>query len=204
MFFGNLFHRFHYQLILVGCYIYSRIDGRKLVLRGSHFVMFGFCGDSQFPQFLVEVLHKICDSVPYRCVILVGLFLSLCGRSAEQRASRIFQVFALHIVVFIDKKIFLLASDDGGNFFRILVSEKPEKSQYFAVKNVHTAQQRSFFIQRFARVRAERRRYAKNSGASLRPFYECGRTAIPYGIASRFERCADSSRGKTRRVRFAF
>ena len=123
--FRNLFHRFHDKLVLVGRDVCGRENRRKLVLSGRDFVMLRLCGDAEFPEFAIQIFHKKGDAVTDCRVILVGLFLSFCGGRAEQSTSRVLQVFALHIVVFVDQKIFLLAADDGSNFFGFVVAKNP-------------------------------------------------------------------------------
>ena len=43
---GDLFHRFHDQLVLVGRDVGAREDGRELVLAGRHLVVLGFGEDA--------------------------------------------------------------------------------------------------------------------------------------------------------------
>ena len=112
-------------MVVVNCHITLCINRRKLVLSGRDFVMLRLCGDAEFPEFAIQVFHEKGDAVTDCRVILVGLFLPFCGGRAEQSTSRVLQVFALHIVVFVNQKIFLLAADDGSNFFGFVVAENP-------------------------------------------------------------------------------
>ena len=58
---GDLLHDLHGKLVVVGGDVRGGEDGGKLVLRGSHLVVLGFCRYAQLPELVVQLLHKGCN-----------------------------------------------------------------------------------------------------------------------------------------------
>ena len=83
VFFCQLLHNFHGQLVVVSRDIRRRKDRRKFVLRGGGFVMFGLCKNAEFPQFFVEIVHKCLYTGFDNAVIMAFERLSLGRRCAE-------------------------------------------------------------------------------------------------------------------------
>ena len=58
----DLLHHLHRELVVIGCDICRGIDGCKLMLRGSHFVVLRLGKDTELPELVVEILHELCNA----------------------------------------------------------------------------------------------------------------------------------------------
>ena len=80
---GHLSHQLHCELVVIGGDIGGGKDGSKLVLSGGDLVVFSLCKDPQFPQFLVQIMHKGGDPVFERTKIVIVKFLPFRRLCAE-------------------------------------------------------------------------------------------------------------------------
>ena len=78
------------------------------MLRGSHLVVLRFCRHAQLPKLFVYIIHICTHTLPDDAEIMVIQFLSLWRHGAEQRASRIDQVFPLLELLGVNQEVFLL------------------------------------------------------------------------------------------------
>ena len=91
---GHLLHDFHGKLVMVGRNVGGCINGRKLMLGGSHFIVFCFCQNPQLPELLVELLHIGGDPRLDHAEIVVVHFLPLGRLGAEQSTAGKAQIWA--------------------------------------------------------------------------------------------------------------
>ena len=125
---SNSLQCLHHNLVVVSCYIGFCIDGSKLMLGRSYFVMLGFCRNTHFPELFVDLSHVTADSLTQSSKIMVVKFLSLWRHSAEQGTAGIDQVFSLKIFFTVNQEIFLLSTDGGNHLMRGGVSEQAEET----------------------------------------------------------------------------
>ena len=185
---GKLLHKLHCYLVVVCRDIGRCVDRRKLVLGRRDLVMLGFRKNAELPQLLVKLFHERGDARLYRPVIMIIQLLTLGWLRAEERSAGVHYILAFFINAFVDEKILLLRADGRLYGRDVVISEQTEHAQSLTVESLHRAQKRSFLIQCFAAVRAERRRYAKDIILDKRI-----RGRIPRGVAARFKRCAQSA-----------
>ncbi len=122
--FRDLFHDLHGELVVVHRHVGRIEDRRQFMLCGSHFVVFGLGGNSQFPQFHIQIVHVFGYFRFQRSEVVILHLLSFGSRSAEQCPSTEDQVFSLTIQVFVHKEIFLLRSDGGRHSGDCFISQK--------------------------------------------------------------------------------
>ena len=195
---GNLLHDFHCQLVVIGCNVCGGVDGRKLVLSGSHLVVLGLRQDTQLPQLLVQVSHVGGDSGLDNAKVMIIHLLTLGGLCAEQGAPGVDQILALVVHFLINQEILLLGANGGTNALHILVAKELQDAHGLTVQRFHGAEQRRFLVQRLTAVGAERGGNAK--GLSLNKSVRCG---IPGGVASGFKGRPQAAGGEAGSIRLA-
>ena len=195
----HLLHDLHCELVLVCGKVACGVDGCKLVLCRSDFVVLGLGEDAQFPQFFVQLFH-ICGHPGLDCAeIVVVHFLTFGRLCTKKSAAGIYKVLALFVHFSVNEKILLLRANRGDNPLYTVVAEKSEYAQCLLVERFHAAQKRSLLIQRFAAVGTECSGDAK--GFTLDKSEACG---IPGGIASGLKGGAQAAGGKRRCIRLTF
>jgi len=122
------------------------------VLRGGDFVVFRLGEDSEFPEFFVEIVHKLRDTRFQRAEIVVFKLLSFRGARSEQCASGVDKVRPFQKLFLVNDEVFLLGADGCKNAFDVRFAECRENAFRLFGKSVHRAQKRGLFIERFARV----------------------------------------------------
>ena len=194
----HLFHYFHGQLIMIGGNIDHAVDGRKLMLRGSHLVMLGLGRHAQLPQFAVELMHKGRHTGLDHAVIMIVQLLTLGRLRAVKGAAGIQDIAALGQHIGVDQEILLLRADAGTHGMHIVMAEQLYNPHGLAIERLHGAQQRGFFIQRFAAIAAKRRGNAQHA------ILDKGVTVgIPSRIAAGLKGSAQTARREGGSVRFA-
>ena len=193
---GHLLHDLHGQLVVVSGDIGSGIDGRQLVLGGSHLVVLRLSQNAQLPQLLVQVGHIRRHAGLDGAEVVVVHLLPLGRLRAEQRAPAEHQILPLVEHGAIHKEVLLLGSHRGAHALDVRVAEQVQHAQRLLVQRLHGAQQRRLFIQRLAAVGTEGRRDTQrlilNKGI--------GR-GIPGRVAASLKRGAQTAGGEAGRVR---
>ena len=193
----DLLHEFHRQLIIVHGNIRGIEDGRKLVLGGRDFVMFGFCENAVRPQRFVEVVHELGNAGFEDAEIVIFELLSPRRGRAEQRSARQNEIFSLFIHFLVDKEIFLFGADRRGDLFAV-DSEQFQNAFARAVERGHGFEQRRLFVERFSRIGN------KDGGDIERSLFdERGRSGIPGGIAAGGAGSSRTARRERRSVGFS-
>ena len=107
---GDLLHKLHCELVLVGCQV-SRCEDRSIfVLCGSDLVVLCLGGDAELPHVLVKILHVACYAILDSSEIVVVKFLSLGSRSAKQRSASEDQVLSLIVGSLVYQEVLLLSA----------------------------------------------------------------------------------------------
>ena len=179
----NSLQSLHYNLVVVYRNISLRIDRSQLVLCRSNLIVLGFRRNSDFPQLLVDILHKRRNSLTDCSEIVIIKLLSFRRHSSEQCTSCVDQVFSLLELLSIYKEIFLLRSYGRSYFLRCCISEQSQQTQRLFVDCFHRAKKRCLLIQRFSCVGAECCRNAQCRSCCILS-HECRRCTIPCGIPS--------------------
>ena len=194
----NLLHDLHGKLVVIGCDIGRRIDRRKLMLRGRHFVMLRLGKNAQLPQFLVQIRHVGRDARLDRAEIVVVHLLPLRRLCPEKRASREDQILTFFVHFSVHEEVFLLRPDGSAHTLDVRVAKQPQDAQRLLIQRLHGAQQRRFLIQCLAPIGAESRRDAEglilDEGIGGR---------IPCGIASGLKGGAQAAGGEGGSVRLS-
>ena len=167
------------------------------MLGRSHFVMLGLSQDAQFPQFFVQVLHKIFDAFLNDAKVMVFHFLSLGNLGAKQSTAGINQIFTFFPHSLVHQEIFLFRTHGGNNFFRRHTQDVQDAAGSF-VDNGGAPEQRRLLIQHVAGIRTER---GRNAQAVILDKSVAGR--IPGGVAPGFEGGAQAAGREAGSVRFA-
>ena len=114
--------------------------------------MLGLGHDSDSPQCVVKVAHKSVDPAVDRTEVMIIHLLTLERRRAEKRSSGIYEILALLIYRFVDKKIFLFSSDCRDNPRRGRIAEKAENTQRLIGQRVDGAQKRCLLVESLAGI----------------------------------------------------
>ena len=123
MLYRNSLHSFHNQLIMVYRNIGSLINRRQLMLCGCYLIVLRFCRNTQFPQFLIQVLHVGADTLSDNTKIVIFHLLSLRSGSTKQSTACKHQVFSLQEQIFIHQEIFLLCTYAGSNLGSLCIAK---------------------------------------------------------------------------------
>ena len=173
----------HYDLVVVYCNVCLCIDRSQLMLCRSHLIVLCLCRNSDFPQLLVDILHKRRNSLTDCSEIVIVKLLTFRRHSSEQCTSCIDQVFSLLKLLSIYKEVFLLRSYGRSYFLRCCISEQSQQTQRLFVDCFHRPKKRCLLIQRFSCVGAECCRNAQCRSCCILS-HECRRCTIPCGIPS--------------------
>ena len=92
---GDLFPRFHDELILVARGVGIGVDGRHLVLAGRDLIVLGLGEHTELPQLFIELLHVSAYAGAERAEVVVVQLLPLGGLCTEERAPAQAQIHAL-------------------------------------------------------------------------------------------------------------
>ena len=128
-----LLHYFHSKLIVIGCNIGCGIDGGKLVLCRSYFVMLCFCKNPQLPEFFIQLIHIGGYSRLNYAKIMIIHLLPLWRLRAEKGTPCKTDILSLLIHFLCNKEILLLRTDRGADAFHILISKKMEDTHSLSV-----------------------------------------------------------------------
>jgi len=156
------------------------------VLRRCYLVVLCLCRNADFPQLLIDILHKRRDSLADRSEVMIIKLLSLRRHRSEKCASCIDQVFSLLELLSIHEEVLLLRSYGRRNFLGCSISEQSEESQSLFVDRFHGSQKRCLLVKRFSCVGAECCRDAQSRSARILS-HERRRGAVPRCISSRLE-----------------
>ena len=129
----HLLHHFHGELVVVGGDIGGGEDGGKLVLGRSNLVVLSFGVDPQFPEFLVQILHKCLYPGFDSPKIVVIQFLALWRLGAKQGPAAEHQILSLLVELFIHQEILLFRANSGVNVDGLLVAKEAEDAQRLTV-----------------------------------------------------------------------
>ena len=154
---GNAPHHLHHQLVLIHRQIGGDEELRQLVLGGRDLVVLGLAGYAHAPERGVQFMHKADHPLRRRRIVLVRQLLALGWLGAKERPARIDQILPLQKGPLVDKKILLLRAHRRRNALGPVVPQCAQHAQRLLVERLHGAQQRRFFIQRFAGKGAEGR-----------------------------------------------
>ena len=195
---GDLLHRLHRELVVVGRNVSGRKDRRQFMLRGRNLVVLGLGQHADLPKLLIQLLHERGDAGLDATEIMVVQLLPLRRLCAEERAPGVDQIPALVINALVDEEIFLLRADRGAHGSDVRMPKQPQNAQRLPVQRLHAAQQRGLFIQGLAAIGAKRRRDAEHA-----VFDESVGGRIPRGVAARLKRGAQAAGRKAGCVRLA-
>ena len=134
---GDLLHDLHRDLVLVAGGVGIAVDRRHFVLGGCCFVVLGLGEDAEFPQLVVQVLHKCGNSGADRAKIVILQLLSSGRFSAKERSSRHDQIFALLVEILIEQEIFLFRADLGDDPVYGGVTEEVQDADSLLAHRVH-------------------------------------------------------------------
>ena len=193
----HLLHDIHGHLVLVGGDIDGGVDGRELVLRGSHLIMLGLGEHAELPKLLVEIAHESGDAGFDGAEVVIFELLSLGGTGAEQRPARVNQVAAGEEGLGVDEEIFLLGTHGGAHALRLSSEEAEQPDRLFAHR-FHGAEQGGLLVEGKPVVAAERGGDAE--GAVLDEGVGSG---VPCRVAARFEGRAQTAARERAGVGFA-
>ena len=129
----NLLHGLHDELVVVDRDICRRVDGRELMLRGSHLVMLGLRGHTELPKLRVQFLHETAHALTDLTEIVVLHVVCLRRNRAEQGASREDQVVSLQPLLTIDQEVLLLGAHHRGHLLRSSISEQAQDTQCLCI-----------------------------------------------------------------------
>ena len=195
---GYLFQQFHGQLVFVTGAVGIGVDGRDLVLGGSHLVVLRLGQHAQLPQLLIQLPHKRGYPGLDSAVIVVVQLLPLGGTGTEQRAAAQLQILALAVYLLVDQEVLLLRAYLRRDMLRLGVAEQPQDTDALPVQHTHRAQQRRFFVQRLPTVRAENGRDIQRLVLD-----ESVGGGVPGGVAAGFKCSAQTAGGEGGGVRLA-
>ena len=106
----------HYNLVVVYRNVRLCVDRSQLVLCRSYLVVLCLCGDSDFPQLLVDIFHKCGDPLADRSKVVIVKLLAFRRHCSEECTSCINQVFPLLELLRIYKEILLLRTYGRSHF----------------------------------------------------------------------------------------
>ena len=195
---GYPLHDLHGQLVLVGGAVGGGIDGGKLVLGGSHLIVFRLGEDAQLPQLGVQLLHKGGDAGLDGAEVVVVQLLPLGGLGTEQRPAGVDQIPALLVQRLVDQEVFLLRADRRRHVLDLLAAEQLQHPESLPVQRLHAAKEGRFLIQRLSAVGAERRGDAERFALD-----ESVAGGVPCRVAPRLEGGAQTAGGEGGGVRLA-
>ena len=129
---GDLSHRLHHQLVVVGGDVGGGEDRGHFILGRGHFVVLGLGGNAQFPELGIQIVHEGRDAVLDRCrnnglpvpVPSAAWRRKACGRSGSGPG-------AVRTVL-IDQEIFLLGTDGGGDPLGGCIAQRTQHPQRLA------------------------------------------------------------------------
>ena len=98
-------------MVVVNRDVRLSIDRSQLMLRGSHLVVLCLRAHSDFPEFLIDILHKGRDPLTDRSEIVIIQLLSLRRHRSEKCTPCIDQILSLKEFLCVHKEILLLRSD---------------------------------------------------------------------------------------------
>ena len=87
--------------------------GASSCCAGRDFVVLGFGEDAEFPEFLVQILHKRRHAGLDRAEVVVLKLLPLGRSRAEKRSARVHQIAALFERLAVDEEVFLFGAYRG-------------------------------------------------------------------------------------------
>lgn len=123
--------------------------------------------------------------------------LALKRSGAEQGAARHDKVLALYVILLGNQEVLLLCTNGGNHAMAVFAKELQDALSLF-VNSAHRTEKRSFLIERFTGVGAERGRNAQHFILD-----ECIAGRIPCGIAASLKRGTQTARGEARCIRLA-
>ena len=153
---GNTFHSLHNQLVMVCCCIAVAENRRQFMLCRRYFIMLCFCGNTQFPQFHIQFMHKTGNSFFDAAEIMVIQFLTFWRRCTKQCSACKDQVFSLIIQFTVNEEILLFCAGIYADLFGCCVAEQTQDTHSLVADCFHGTQQRCLFIQRFPCIGAKR------------------------------------------------
>ena len=176
---GHPFHGFHRQLVVVAGNVRGAEDGRQFMLAGGHLVVLGLGHDAQFPEFLVELVHKRLDAGLDGAEIVVAEFLPFEGRGTEKGAAAHPQVRPFFVEFTRDEEIFLLRAHRRVDGADVGLAEQFHQAPRAVAQALHRAQEGGLFVKRVAAEGAEGGRYVEGAVA-----HEGRGRRVPGGVAA--------------------
>ena len=198
---GDFAQNLHYQHVVIAGKVQFFEHRSKFELRRSHFIVPGFGGDAEFPEFLFHFGHEVQNAHLDGPEIVVFKLLVLCRRRAEHGSSGLHKIGALIVKRLVDQKIFLFRSERDC-YIGFLLSEAFHQPFDGGGESLHGAQQRSFLVESFSGIGAECGRDAERCAVAV-TFDERRAGRIPCGIAAGFKCGTESAGWKTGSIRFA-
>jgi len=199
---GDFLQGIHRQLVVVGRHVDGREDRGQFVLRRRHLVVLRLGGDSELPQFVVDLVHEAGHAFVQGAEVVVLQFLASRRLGTKQRPAGQDQVEAFLVERAIDQKILLLGPHRRHDATAGDVAQRPQDADRLLVQGIHGPQERCFLIQRLACIRAKGTGDAQRDVLAILLDKHGGGT-IPSGIASGFEGGAQAARGERGRIGLA-
>ena len=180
-------HLLHGDEIVVDRLVDLGIYRSKLVLARRDLVMLGLCGNAERPQLVIEIFHEGGNRGTNGAEIMLLEFLAFARRIAKEGTARNYEIFALSVVVLLDKEVLLLIADGRNNLLGGF-AEKREHALRLAIESGNGAQQRGLLVEGLAGIGAE-----SGGNAQDLVFDERGARGIPRRITAGLERGAQTA-----------
>ena len=198
---SRLAENFHDEHVVVDGEVKVLEHRRELELRGRDFVVARLRGDSELPKALLDLGHELEDARLDCAEVVVVKLLVLRGRGAEYGAASLQKVGTPHVKAPVDEKILLLGAKSDLDM-RLRLGELRHQPLHRAGERLERAKKRRLHVERVARERAKRRRYAQGR-AVLVALHESGGSRVPRRVASGLESRPEAARGERARIRLA-
>ena len=127
-------------------------NGSEFVLRRRDFIVLRLRHYAELPELFVKFFHEFHDAWPDSTEVMVVKHAALDCLRSEERASRVAQVLAFFVELFIYQKVFLLGPDGRSDVRCGIVAEEAQYAKRLSVDDFHRAKQRRFFVEHLAAV----------------------------------------------------
>ena len=197
----HLAQHFHNLHVVVAGQVHFFKNGSQFKLGRGHLVMAGLGRNSQLPQFLFHIVHKVQDAGGNATEIVVIHLLVLSRSRPKDSAARLVQVRPLQVKTLVNQKVFLLGTQGHRGLLGACLEAGHEPPGRLG-KGLQTAEQRSLLVQGLAGIAAEGRGNAEGGTVAV-TLDKGGASGVPGRIATGLESGTESAAGETGSVRFA-
>ena len=163
----------------------------------------GLGRNTQLPEGLLHIAHKVEHARTDGAEIVVFQLLVLGGRCAEQGSAGLDEVRSQQEKVLIDEEILLLHTQRDSHLAIAGAAEALHQAPGGSRKSLYGAQQRCLLIQRLTGITAEGRGNTER-GAIVMPLDKGRAGRVPCRVTARFERGAEATGGEAGGIRLAY